>query len=262
MPPESTKKTIGVALGVSLVCSVLVSATAVSLQERQEDNRAGSTLRTILDDLDLIREDELIARARERTEPVIVELATGEIVPEERYDETLNLEDFNIDVLAAHPDYGREVPAEKDFARLVRTPRFMKIYVVREREGDAVEKYALPIYGRGLYSMMHGVIALKPDLRTVDSITFTEHGETPGLGGEIENPAWKRSWRGKEALGDDGEVIIEVLTGAVDPSRPEANRQIDGLTGATFTTRGVDQLVKFWLGEEGYGPTIGRLREG
>ena len=262
MPPESTKRTVGVALAVSLVCSILVSATAVSLHERQEENRSGSTLRTILTDLDLIREGERIARAMERAEAQLVELATGEILPPEQYDETLNLEDFDIQFLSSHPEYGRDIPDGKDLARINRMPKYMKVFTVRERDGEAVEKYAFQIYGRGLYSTMYGVLALKPDLRTVDSITFYDHGETPGLGGEIENSSWKRSWRGKEALDGSGKVLIEVLDGPVDPSRPGAQHQVDGLSGATYTTRGVDNLVKFWLGEEGYGPYIRKLGGG
>jgi Na+-transporting NADH:ubiquinone oxidoreductase subunit C len=251
---------MAVALTVSLVCSVLVSATAVSLHERQEENRAGSTIRTILTDLDLIREGEMIARARERAEPMIVELATGEILPPGEYDETLNLQDFDIRTLAAHPEYGREIPQERDFARLNRIPKYMKVYTVWEREGESVEKYAFQIYGRGLYSTLYGVIALGPDLKTIEGISFYDHAETPGLGGEIDNPRWKRSWMGKTALGEGGDVLIEVLTGPVDPSRPGAKHQIDGLSGATYTTRGVDNLVKFWLGEDGYGPYLRKLK--
>ncbi len=249
-------------MGIGFVCSVLVSATAVSLNERQGENRSGSTLRTIMTDLGLLEEGERIARAKERAEPILVELATGEVLPPERYDETLNLEDFDAGYLSSHPDYGMEIPAGRDIARINRMPKYMKVYVIRERGGEAVEKYALPVYGRGLYSTMYGVVALKPDIETIDSITFYDHGETPGLGGEIENSAWKVRWRGKEALDGEGNVLIEVLDGPVDPGRPGAERQVDGLSGATYTTRGVDQLVKFWLGPDGYGPYLGRLRGG
>lgn len=260
MPPESRSRTIAVALGISFVCSVLVSATAVSLNERQEENRSGSTLRIIMTDLGLLEEGERIAMAGERAEPILVELATGEVLPPERYDETLNLEEFDARRLSSHPEYGMEIPEGRDLARINRMPKYMKVYVIRERGGDAVEKYAFPVYGRGLYSTMYGIIALKPDLMTIDSITFYDHGETPGLGGEIENPSWKARWRGKGALDGEGNVLIEVLDGPVDPNRPGAEHQVDGLSGATYTTRGVDQLVKFWLGSDGYGPYIGKLR--
>jgi len=260
MPHENTFRTVTVALIVSLVCSILVSVTAVSLQDIQQENAAGSTLRTIVTDLDLIKEDERISAVFDRSEPILVELATGEIVPPESYDEELNLDEFDIQRIAAHPDYGMAIPEGKDIARIGRMPRYMRVFAIHERGGKQVEKYAFPIYGQGLYSTMRGVIALKPDLKTVDSVSFYEHAETPGLGGEIENSQWKNSWRGKTALDGDGKVLLEVLTGTVDRSNPRAGSQIDGLSGATRTTRGVDQLVKFWLGEDGYGPFLNKQR--
>ena len=260
MPSESTFRTVGVALGVSLVCSILVSVTAVALQDIQQENAAGSTLRTIVTDLDLINEDERISAVFDRSEPILVELAKGEIVPPESYDEELNLDEFDIQRIAAHPEYGTAIPAGKDIARIGRMPRYMRIFIIHERGGEEIEKYAFPIYGQGLYSTMRGVIALTPDLKTVDSVSFYEHGETPGLGGEIENTQWKASWKGKMALDADGKVLLEVLAGAVDRSGPRAGSQIDGLSGATRTTRGVDQLVKFWLGDDGYGPFLRKRR--
>ena len=108
---------------------------------------------------------------------------------------------------------------------------------------------------------MFGFVALGSDLRTIEGFTFYEHGETPGLGGEVDNPNWKKTWQGKKAFGEDWEVKIEVIKGRVDPSSDKAKYQVDGLSGSTLTTRGVDYLVKFWLGDNGYGPFLKRLRE-
>ena len=77
----------------------------------------------------------------------------------------------------------------------------------------------------------------------------------------MDNAGWKASWRDKLALSEEGSVVIEVIKGRVDPESEQAHRQIDGLSGATITTRGVDQLVKYWLGEYGFGPFLKRLRE-
>jgi Na+-transporting NADH:ubiquinone oxidoreductase subunit C len=93
----------------------------------------------------------------------------------------------------------------------------------------------------------------------VKGFTFYEHAETPGLGGEIDNPRWKNSWKGKHVHDKEGNVIIEVIKGQVDTSRPESKHQVDGLSGATLTARGVDHLVKFWLGNNGYGLFLKRL---
>jgi Na+-transporting NADH:ubiquinone oxidoreductase subunit C len=124
-----------------------------------------------------------------------------------------------------------------------------------------VEKLILPIYGKGLWSTLYGFLALEKDLKTVSGITFYQHGETPGLGGEVDNPNWKGKWQGKQAFDDSGDVIIKVIKGAVIPGAPDADHQIDGLSGATLTARGVDNLVQFWLGENGYGPYLQQIRE-
>jgi Na+-transporting NADH:ubiquinone oxidoreductase subunit C len=113
----------------------------------------------------------------------------------------------------------------------------------------------IPIRGRGLWSTLFGYIALAEDASQVSGITFYEHGETPGLGGEVDNPDWKAQWPGKAAI-EDGQVVIEVKKqGQVTDSR----RQVDGMAGATITTQGVHRLVRFWLGEQGFGKYLARL---
>jgi Na+-transporting NADH:ubiquinone oxidoreductase subunit C len=104
-------------------------------------------------------------------------------------------------------------------------------------------------------------LALESDLQTVAGIGFYEHAETPGLGGEIDNPNWKRSWIGKQAY-RSGERSISVIKGKADLSRPEGQYQIDGLAGATLTTRGVNNLVQYWLGSNGFQPLISYLKSG
>ena len=92
---------------------------------------------------------------------------------------------------------------------------------------------------------------LKSDLETVAGIGFYEHAETPGLGGEVDNPNWKASWVGKQAY-NQGDLDITVLKARADMSRAGSESQIDGLAGATLTTRGVDNLVRYWLGDQGF----------
>lgn len=119
----------------------------------------------------------------------------------------------------------------------------------------------LPIKGYGLWSTMYGFIALEKDLQTVAGIGFYEHGETPGLGGEIDNKNWKSSWIGKQAFAAD-ELVLTVIKGKVDMNRDGSNYQIDGLAGATLTTKGVDNLVQYWLGDQGFKPFIENLKSG
>jgi Na+-transporting NADH:ubiquinone oxidoreductase subunit C len=258
---DSVKKTIIVALGVCMICSVLVSTAAVSLHGIQEENRNLDRIKNILLAGDLLTDGaDIRALYEEKIEPAMINLSTGERVPEVNYNTELNIEDFDIKKMAESPEYGQAIPDDKDIAGIRRMPKYMVVYFIRE--GDEVQKVILPVYGKGLWAAMYGFLALDRDLKTVRGFTFYNHAETPGLGGEIDNPRWKEKWPGKEAFDDEGNVQLRVIKGAVDASRPEAKYQVDGISGATLTVRGVDHLVQFWLGNNGYGPFFRKLREG
>ena len=124
-----------------------------------------------------------------------------------------------------------------------------------------LDRIILPIHGYGLWSTLYGFVALESDANTIVGLGFYEHGETPGLGGEVDNPSWKAKWSGKLAY-KDGDVAITVLKGAVNPASADAQWQVDGLSGATLTTKGVSNLVQYWLGEDGFAPLLGNLRGG
>ena len=188
----------------------------------------------------------------------IIDLESGQIIDKDRYNDDLNPESFNITGLANSDDYGKEIPAELDKAGIKRQPKYMVVYIVNDENG--VNKYILPLYGKGLWSTMYGFMALNKDLRTIEGFTFYQHGETPGLGGEVDNPKWKAQWKGKQAFDENWDISIQVIKGLVDKEGAKANSQIDGLSGSTLTTRGVDQLVKFWLGDQGYGSFFKNLR--
>ncbi len=246
MSSDRTSKTIVVALGVCLVCSVLVSSAAVALNSIQEENKELDKITNILAAGDLLQEGKNVKETyKESIKSIMIDLNTGKAIPEENFTKELNIENFNIRDIASNKELSTEIDSKNDIAGIKRKPKYMVIYEVLE--GDKIDKYILPIYGKGLWSTLYGFIALDSDLKTIKGLTFYEHGETPGLGGEVDNPKWKNSWKGKQ-------VIIEVIKGIVDRSSPAAEHQIDGLSGSTITTRGVDNLVKFWLGDKGYGP--------
>ena len=258
MPDESVKKTIVVALGVCLACSILVSSAAVSMRSVQEENKRLDRITNILAAGNLQFDDKDVQAIYEtRIKPIMIDLGTGEIVPEESLNEILNIETFDIKSMADSTEYGRAISPDADLANIVRMPAYMVVYLVREN--NKTEKVILPIYGKGLWSAMYGFIALDKDLKTIKGITFYDHAETPGLGGEIDNPRWKSIWKGKQAFDNNGNLKISVIKGMVDLSGPEAKYRVDGITGATLTSRGVDNTVKFWLGNNGYGPFLKKL---
>jgi len=118
----------------------------------------------------------------------------------------------------------------------------------------------LPVEGKGLWSTLYGFLALDKDVNTIKGLTFYQHGETPGLGGEVDNPKWKALWPGRKAFGDDGQPKIAVIKGQAGPVA-EDPYQVDGLSGATITARGVSHLVQFWLGTHGFGPYLKQFKE-
>jgi Na+-transporting NADH:ubiquinone oxidoreductase subunit C len=130
------------------------------------------------------------------------------------------------------------------------------VYLVMD--GARTEQVILPIEGAGLWSTMYGYLAVENDGNTVRGLRFYSHAETPGLGDQVDKPAWREQWQGKKLYGPDGEPQIEVVKG---PAPDESDYQIDGLAGATLTGRGVSVFVRHWIGEDGYGPYLKTLGE-
>ena len=113
----------------------------------------------------------------------------------------------------------------------------------------------LPVRGAGLWGPMHGFLALQQDLNTVAGLGFFEHKETPGLGGEVDNPRWKSPLARKAGVPAGWRPGHRSYQGRCRSQRPQiCDYQVDGLSGATLTARGVTNLVRFWLGDNGLRP--------
>jgi len=149
-----------------------------------------------------------------------------------------------------------KAPANK--AKVLRVPKYGLVYLVKK--GDKLESVVFPIQGKGLWSTLYGYMALESDINTIKGITFYQDGETPGLGGEINNPNWKALWVGRKAFDNQGEPAIQVIKGQAPPAE-KAPFKVDGLSGATITSRSVTYLVQFWLGASGFGPYLKNLRD-
>lgn len=256
---DTIKKTLLVTLSVCLVSSVLVAGAAVALKSRQDDNKKLDVQENILSISGLVKNPELLSReevqaAFNKITPKLVNLKTG------KFDTSQNVDAFNQVAAAKDPERSHSLSAAQDTALIKRLENTAKVYLV-EREGK-LETLILPVRGYGLWSTLYGFLALEPDLKTVAGFGFYQHAETPGLGGEVDNPRWKSLWNGKEVFDDSGNVAISVIKGSVDASMPNAKHKVDGLSGATLTSRGVDNLVNFWLGDNGFGPFLDNLKKG
>lgn len=248
---DSVGGTLIVAVLVCLICGVFVAAAAVGLRPVQDQNRVLDKRLNILQAAGLYQSGMDVEAAFERIERRFVDLETGEYVEmPESYDQRK---------ASKNPQASTALTGEEDIASIRRRPNVAEVYLSVDDAGD-VQVIILPISGYGLWSTLHGFVALQADVNTVAGLGFYEHAETPGLGGEVDNPRWKGQWPGKQLFNDNGELAIEVIKGTVDTNSASAVHQVDGLAGATLTTKGVDNLVQFWLGENGFGPYLARLR--
>jgi len=243
------------AVAVCAVCSVFVAVADVSLRDRQARNRAldiqGQVLALAgIPDVDELTDDEVEKLYTERIEPRIVTVATGEYV------EGAETKDWDQQKVMKDPDTSRSAPGNA--ARVRRIPTESIIYQVKDEHGG-LDAVILPIQGMGLWGVLFGYLAVASDGETIDGITFYEHKETPGLGAEVDNPRWKALWPGRKIYDAEGRVAIRVKKGIAGPVDTDPN-QVDGLSGATITSRGVTNTLAFWLGDAGFSPYLTRLR--
>lgn len=256
---ESTVRTLMVALVVCLVCSVFVAGAAVALKPTQVENRQLDKQRSILAIAGL-GEAEMSGKQvkqlfAERIRARVVDLQTG------KFSDAQDAATFDPLKAAKDPKLSDALTGAQDIASIKRRERFTTVYLVESADG-AVETLILPVRGYGLWSTLHGFMAVKGDLNTVAGFGFYQHAETPGLGGEVDNPKWKALWLGKTLFSEQGELAVEIVKGTVDAQSPKATHQVDGLAGATLTSKGVHNLLQFWLGRDGFGPFIANLRAG
>lgn len=245
---DSVSHTIIVALVLCLLFSVVVSTAAVVLQPRQAENKALDLNASILRAAGLIDVSASRSEIKEKMSlitTVFVDLKTGDVVTE--HPVTGQPLDDKYKVSAALKDKAQTIELTEDPAGIKKLERVSRVYLYQE-EG-ALKKMILPIRGYGLWSTLYGFVALEPDLNTISSLEFYAHAETPGLGGEVDNPKWKAQWPGKKVHDADGLAIQVTKAGQVDLS---SNYEVDGLAGATLTTKGIDNLVRFWLGSAGF----------
>jgi len=261
----STKDTVGKTILVAgvlcVVCSVIVSSAAVFLKPIQTKNQLLDKKKNILTAAGMYEPGDDIEQKFSTFKSGVVDFASGELLSPETAPEGVDLlEGFDQKKAAKDPKLSIAIDPSVDYGGIKRRSKYGQVYFVME--GDSVSKIILPVHGKGLWSTMYGFIALNSDTKTVEGITFYEHGETPGLGGEIENPSWQESWKGKLAFDEQGQPAIEVLKGKVDSTTSNAQYKIDGLSGATITSRGVSGTMKYWLSENAYGPFLQKFRDG
>ncbi|MEE4204098.1 MAG: Na(+)-translocating NADH-quinone reductase subunit C [Halieaceae bacterium] len=250
---EGLGRVLTVALALCVVCSVVVSTAAVMLKPVQEVNKTRDLKRNILQAASLYDPEVSVEAQFEQVQARVVDLETGRFTD-------MSAEGFDQRAMADDPETSIDLSPEEDIAGIMRRSNKALVYLVNGENGE-LSKVILPIHGYGLWSTLYGFVALESDVNTIAGLGFYEHGETPGLGGEVDNPRWKSIWPGKRVY-RDGDVAISVIKGTVDTRAANADYRVDGLSGATLTTKGVNNLVRFWMGERGFEPFLNNLRKG
>lgn len=249
---DSLSHTIKVVLGVSLVCSIVVSLAAVGLKPLQIANKIADTQKNILavSGVDYIGK-QLSKVYGDNIQVKLIDFSTGDFVAADKikaatYDQRLASKD---------PEQSIKLTSAQDTAGILRRANYAPVYLVTNN--GEVERYIFPIHGRGLWSTMYAFVALKADGNTIDAITYYDQGETPGLGGEVANPTWRALWEGKRLYDDTGMLAIKLVKGQAPKGDDYA---VDALSGATLTGNGVQNSFNFWFGPDGFGPFLKKLQ--
>ncbi|MDD9157084.1 Na(+)-translocating NADH-quinone reductase subunit C [Aliivibrio sp. S4TY2] len=247
---DSIKKTLGVVIGLSLVCSIIVSTAAVVLKPKQQANAVLDKQSKIIQVAGVTGEGSVPELFAANIEPRLVDFKTGDFVDGDAatYDQRKAAKD---------PKQSIKLTAEQDKANIIRRANVGVVYLVKD--GDNVSKVIIPVHGTGLWSMMYAFVAVETDGNTVAGITYYDQAETPGLGGEVENPTWRAQFVGKKLYDANHNPAIKIVKGGA-PAGSEHG--VDGLSGATLTANGVQHTFDFWLGNDGFGPFLTKVRNG
>ncbi|MDO4582776.1 MAG: Na(+)-translocating NADH-quinone reductase subunit C [Planctomycetia bacterium] len=252
---DSIFRTFLVAFLTCAICSVFVSAAAVALRPIQQKNQELFKNKNILLACGLLEAGERLSATEvdKRLESVRVlqiDFATGKVVAEGaeamKYDERQ---------AAKTPGENAEIAGTTYPVGLPTRGKCGLLYVSLDPETKQVSRIVIPIVGKGLWSIMSGFLALDADVNTIGCLLFYEHGETAGLGGEIENKNWQARWVGKKAF-DGSHPAVHIIKGAASADDPYA---VDGISGATLTCNGVNATVGYWLSQ--YQPFLKKFAE-
>jgi Na+-transporting NADH:ubiquinone oxidoreductase subunit C len=225
---DSISNTLLVAIGLSLVCSVIVSSAAIVLKPVQQRNEELYRQQIILDVAGIMEPGADVNTLFESIETRTVDLETG-----------------------AYTDAGDPGAVERE--------AFADVYLVMD--GNRVDQVILPVYGKGLWSTMLGYLAVAPDGNTIKGLRFYSHAETPGLGDQMDKEAWRAQVVGKVIYGSSGEPEVRVIKGLVPDGIAGEEHMLDGMAGATLTGNGITGLLQYWTGPHGFGPYLKNFRE-
>lgn len=212
MKTNSNSYTIIYAAVMVVIVAFMLAFVSSSLRDRQNRNVEFDTKKQILSALNVRNVEDVENTYKKYVKQDMLMQADGTL--------TENQDGFST-------AYEKEVKTNKRFH-----------VFVAEKDGDT--KYVFPVYGTGLWGAIWGYVALNSDKNTVYGVYFSHASETPGLGAEIATEHFQTLFSGKKAV-DNGQIVLGVVkNGKIE--NPEC--QVDGISGGTITSDGVNLMLK------------------
>ena len=212
MKTNSNSYTIIYAAVMVVIVAFMLAFVSSSLRDRQNRNVEFDTKKQILSALNVRNVEDVENTYKKYVKQDMLMQADGTL--------TENQDGFST-------SYEKEVKTNKRFH-----------VFVAEKDGDT--KYVFPVYGTGLWGAIWGYVALNSDKNTVYGVYFSHASETPGLGAEIATEHFQTLFSGKKAVDNDQIVLGVVKNGKVE--NPKC--QVDGISGGTITSDGVNLMLK------------------
>ncbi|MFQ6370829.1 Na(+)-translocating NADH-quinone reductase subunit C [Shewanella sp. YIC-542] len=232
-----------------LVCSFMITGTADVLKERKLAKQRDALMQNVLlaagIDADKSGFSGLFA---ERVTPLLLTLPEGSLQPQ------ADLLDYDERMAAVNPQTSSKI--RKDMARIKTRANAIRVFRIHD-SGGKTQGWVLPVYGKGLWSLIYGFVGVGRDVNTIKAVVFYEHGETPGITDFISDPHWLGQWHGKQLFDEHGQVALKVVKGGAKAGDVHG---VDGISGATRTGVGIEKMMGFWFGAEGFAPALQQLR--
>lgn len=234
---------------LTIVLGLLLSGTSEVLKPIQQKAEALDTKKQILgavipvEDIAAMKPEEIDAFYESRISSKVVDINGEEVTKQ-----------GDVFITAESVDVGKNYKKAPE-------ERLYPVFIFHEEGSqDNILSYVFPVYGNGLWDNIWGFLALKTDVNTIEGVTFSHAGETPGLGARITSRDVQSRFEGKEIFDDSGALISVAMQKGEGRDYSGDEHKVDGLSGATITAVGVNNMLKNYL--QSYKSYMDKIKEG
>lgn len=233
-------------VALTVVLGGLLSLASVGLKPAQQKQIELDTKKKILGavmDISAYTDpNELLELYDQKVESVVVDI-NGNLVETDK---------------KGNPAVAEKVNIQKNY-RFPKEERLYPVFKFKDNpDSDRVDAYIFPMFGAGLWDWISGYMALETDLNTIKGVAFDHKQETPGLGARITSPAVQDRFVGKTIYEGDQLVSVSMVKG--EGNAGLTDHQVDGMSGATLTGKGVNAMLKTYL--DCYESYINKVKSG